>query len=175
MPGWRLAAYERREAFARAWSTIREPQRITHALSDRACPERQYLQVPGRGARFQEWAPEGARQKNCARRGPVYAAVGTTAETVFPLEGGDADPPHHHGPPGGGGLQRRGWASASYDSLPSSAALDDGLDPQRSASLERCALLAHIGYPHNSQKVPNHSQLPLMVVEYYGGRTGVVC
>ena len=67
-------------------------------------------------------------------RGPVYAAVGTTAETVFPLEGDDGEPPHHLP-----GLQRRGWASASYDSLPSAAALDDGLDPQRSASLEKCA------------------------------------
>ncbi len=74
------------------------------------------------------------------RRGPAYAAVGTTAETVFPLEGGDGDPHHQQLPGPGGGLQRRGWASASYDSLPSAAALDDGLDPLRSASLEECAL-----------------------------------
>jgi hypothetical protein len=51
-------------------------------------------------------------------RGPVYAAVGMAQESVFPL---DPDPP---------GLQRKAWAM-SYDSLPSSAALDDGLDPER--------------------------------------------
>lgn len=56
----------------------------------------------------------------------MYAAVGMAQETVFPL---DSDAPH--------GLQRKTWAN-SYDSLPSSAALDDGLDPARQA-LDRCA------------------------------------
>ena len=51
-------------------------------------------------------------------RGPAYAAVGLAQETVFPLEGS--------------GLRRSAWAS-SYDSLPSSAALDDGLDPEPAA------------------------------------------
>jgi len=49
-------------------------------------------------------------------RGQVaFAAVGVTQETVFPLNGS--------------GLRRNAWAT-SYDSLPSSAALDDGLDPE---------------------------------------------
>ncbi|EIE24491.1 hypothetical protein COCSUDRAFT_46826 [Coccomyxa subellipsoidea C-169] len=48
-------------------------------------------------------------------KGPAYAAVGVAQETVFPVEGS--------------GLRRSAWAS-SYDSLPSSAALDDGLDPE---------------------------------------------
>ena len=57
----------------------------------------------------------------------MYAAVGTAQETVFPLEGaGELD-----------SLQRKAWAS-SYDSLPSSSALDDGLDPQP-PHLDRCA------------------------------------
>ncbi|CAL8467488.1 g7026 [Coccomyxa elongata] len=51
-------------------------------------------------------------------RGPAYAAVGVAQETVFPLEGS--------------GLRRSAWAT-SYDSLPSSAALDDGLDPSHAA------------------------------------------
>lgn len=45
----------------------------------------------------------------------AFAAVGVTQETVFPLNGS--------------GLHRNAWAT-SYDSLPSSAALDDGLDPE---------------------------------------------
>ena len=57
----------------------------------------------------------------------MYAAVGTAQETVFPLDGeGEL-----------ASLQRKAWAS-SYDSLPSSSALDDGLDPQPS-HLDRCA------------------------------------
>lgn len=51
-------------------------------------------------------------------RGPAYAAVGVAQETVFPLEGN--------------GLRRSAWAT-SYDSLPSSVALDDGLDPAHAA------------------------------------------
>ena len=57
----------------------------------------------------------------------MYAAVGTAQETVFPLAGeGEL-----------ASLQRKAWAS-SYDSLPSSSALDDGLDPQP-PHLDRCA------------------------------------
>lgn len=92
------------------------------------------------------------------RRGPVYAAVGVAQETVFPLDDPDGDSPRFGGPSGdgfggggaggGGGLVRKGWANASFDSLPSSAALDDGLDPQRSASLEKCALL--MAFPSSS-------------------------
>ncbi|KAK9909394.1 hypothetical protein WJX75_001559 [Coccomyxa subellipsoidea] len=51
-------------------------------------------------------------------KGPAYAAVGVAPETVFPLEGS--------------GMRRSAWAS-SYDSLPSSVALDDGLDPEPAA------------------------------------------
>lgn len=59
--------------------------------------------------------------------GPVYAAVGTVQETVFPLDGDGEEEPQ---------LRRKAWTS-SYDSLPSSAALDDGLDPQPQRSLDR--------------------------------------
>ena len=59
--------------------------------------------------------------------GPMYAAVGTAQETVFPLAGAGEL----------ASLQRKAWAS-SYDSLPSSSALDDGLDPQP-PHLDRCA------------------------------------
>lgn len=52
--------------------------------------------------------------------GPLYAAVGTQQETLFPLEEGEPEEAR---------LRRKTWAS-SYDSLPSSQALDDGLDPQ---------------------------------------------
>lgn len=40
--------------------------------------------------------------------------------------------------PSARGLARRGWAG-SYDSLPSSAALDDGLDPAGAQPLDRRA------------------------------------
>ena len=59
--------------------------------------------------------------------GPVYAAVGTVQETVFALDGEGEEEPQ---------LRRKAWTS-SYDSLPSSAALDDGLDPQPQRSLDR--------------------------------------
>ncbi len=65
----------------------------------------------------------------------MYAAVGTQQETVFPL-----DAAHESAQ-----LHRKTWAT-SYDSLPSSTALDDGLDPQPNHHLDRCLTICQCLY-----------------------------
>jgi hypothetical protein len=67
----------------------------------------------------------------CDCRGPLYAPVRLE-------EGGEGG---EGGSPAARGLARKAWAN-SYDSLPSSAALDDGLDPAAQLPLDRRAAAA---------------------------------